>query len=406
MAAQKAPQKAATKTSPKAVATDYTAVDKKALQVSTSQAQSANALAQYINANFNKDEDKLRAAFIWEAKNLAYDVDNMFAINFNEKMEERVAKTFATRKGICTDYASIFVDISNLCGIPAYKVSGYTKQNGVADYVPHAWCVAFVNNDWYVFDPTWGAGYLRGSTFVPKLNNEYFMAKPAAMIKSHMPFDPLWECLPSPLSNSEFYYGGPQPGARKTFFNYKDSIKAWGQQTEIEQYLATARRVEANGVKNSLVYDRLVHLKKEIKYYYDSTAYAQENSKRSAEHNRDSVDIANYNAASENYNLAVKEYNEFINYRNKQFKPAREDSEIQQMVDAPDGHLADAKARLAKLKNPKPNVAPLAITLTRSIDDIQVLLDEQKDFVTRYLSKSKFSRTFMFTNLGAGGGRK
>ncbi len=378
-------QKSIPKAPTKPAVNNYAAVDKKALAISPSTAQSTPAIAQYIDANFTRDEDKARAAFIWLATNVKYDVDNMFSINFYEKPDERIAKTFATQKGICIDYANIFHDIVTKCGIQAFVVSGYTKQQGFTDYIPHAWCAAMIGGDWFLFDPTWGSGYISNGKFVPHINNDYFMAKPTAIIKSHMPFDPIWECLTYPITNAEFYQGSIKPDATKPVFNYKDSIQAWNRQSKTEQTAAAARRVEGNGVKNSMIYDMLVHLKREVEYDKQLTANNEENA---------GIDL--YNAAVADYNKGINDFNDFVNYRNSQFKPMREDADIQAMVDLADANLSKAIAKLTSIKKPKPSLATLIITLRKSIDDVQVHVGEQKDFLVKYFSKSKIGRKSMF----------
>ena len=36
-------------------------------------------------------------------------------------------------------------------------------------------------------------------------DDDYFMMKPEKAIKSHMPFDPLWQFLNYPITSTEFY---------------------------------------------------------------------------------------------------------------------------------------------------------------------------------------------------------
>lgn len=374
-------QKAAVKIAP-TPANEYAAIDKKAMAIPTEQTHTEKDVAAYINANFSTDAEKVRAAYIWVATTLQYDVENMFAINFSDNKEDRLARAFAVHKGVCIDYANIFTDLCNLCGVKSYVVSGYNQVKGYSDYISHAWSVVLLDGEWYVFDPTWGSGYLYEKRFVSKIDEKYYKAQPQAIIKSHMPFDPLWQCLNYPITNAEFYEGKIMPNTSKPFFSYKDSIKIWELQKPLEQLKASARRIEANGVKNSMIYDRLFHIRQTVAYYQDS------------------VEVTNYNTASKNYNDAVTEYNEFIHFRNNQFLPKKEDNEIRQMIDVADKHLAAARAKLDALLQPSAKVAGLKESLGRSIDEIQKLVDEQKDFVSRYLGKSKVGRALMFTNLG------
>jgi transglutaminase/protease-like cytokinesis protein 3 len=50
----------------------------------------------------------------------------------------------------------IFKEIANKVGIDTETISGYTKQNGAVDPMSHAWCASKIDNQWYIFDPTWG----------------------------------------------------------------------------------------------------------------------------------------------------------------------------------------------------------------------------------------------------------
>ncbi|MBK8144328.1 MAG: hypothetical protein IPK62_04645 [Bacteroidetes bacterium] len=147
---------------------EFAAIDKMALQMPDSLTKTTNAIASYIDAHFTTDHEKARAAFIWVASNIQYDIANMFALNFYEKPQEKVSKPLRERKGICENYAALFTEICNKSGLKAYVVEGYTKQNGFADYIPHAWSAAQIGDTWFLFDPTWGSGYANGGKFYKK----------------------------------------------------------------------------------------------------------------------------------------------------------------------------------------------------------------------------------------------
>jgi hypothetical protein len=370
----------------KKVADSYAMVDKKALALPEAQAGNTQGIADYINANFTTDSDKTRAIFIWTATNIRYDIDNMFAINFYAKPEEKIDKALKTRKGICENYAAIFNDVCLKAGLNSFVITGYTKQNGFADYIPHAWCAAQVSGNWYLFDPTWGSGYVSNGKFVKKINNGYYKVPPARLIKSHMPFDPMWEFLNYPVTNQEFYEGKTAENRAKPYFSYTDSIKVYNQLSEVEQYTATARRIEGNGVKNSLIYDRLQHLKREVEVYNNNKDVAESNAKIDA-----------YNAAIVDYNDGINNFNAFIQYRNAQFKPMRPDAEIQAMFDASYNKLITAKSKMKEIKKPDAKMAPMLVSMLRSIDDALAHADEQKEWLQKYFSKGKFGRTTMFT---------
>jgi hypothetical protein len=302
----------------------------------------------------------------------------MFAINFYEKQEDKISKPLKTRKGICENYAALFTDICLKSGLKSFVVEGYTKQNGFTDYIPHAWSAALIDSSWFLFDPTWGSGYVNGGKFFKKINNEYYKASPTSLIKSHIPFDYLWQFLNYPLTNQEFYEGKTKQDITKPFFNFKDTILVFEKQSHIEQLISSVYRVEKNGVKNSLVFDRLQHLKLEI------------------ENDRQTKSVNLYNSAVVEFNDGINGLNDFINYRNKQFIPKKTDPEIQSMIDVVESKLKAAKSTLVQISNPDANTTNMIRQLTKSIDDSSTQMKEQQDWLKQYLSKSKSGRKSMF----------
>lgn len=362
----------------KVTVTEFSAIDKKALLLPDSLTKTTDLIASYITSNFATDKDKSRAIFIWVASNIQYDIDNMFAINFYEKKEDKISKPLKTRKGICENYATLFTDICLKSGLKSVVVEGYTKQNGFTDYIPHAWSAALIDSSWFLFDPTWGSGYVNGGKFFKKINNDYYKASPTSLIKSHIPFDYLWQFLNYPVTNQEFYEGKTKQNTTKPFFNFKDTILVFEKQSHIDQLISSAYRVEKNGVKNSLVFDRLQHLKLEI------------------ENDRQTKSVNLYNSAVIEFNDGINGLNDFINYRNKQFIPKKTDPEIQSMIDVVESKLKAAKSTLGQISNPDANTTNLIRQLTKSIDDSSTQMKEQQDWLKLYLSKSKSGRKSMF----------
>ena len=357
---------------------EYKAIDNKALQLPESSSKTSDGIVSYVTLNFKTDNEKLRAIFIWIASNIQYDIDNMFAINFYEQKDQKISKALGNRKGICENYAALFNDVASKAGIKSYVIEGYTKQNGFADYIPHAWCAALVDSSWFMFDPTWGSGYISNGKFYKKINNDYFKVKPAILIKTHMPFDFLWQFLNYPVTNQEFYEGKTQQNKSKPFFNYIDSIQAYEKQNHIEQLTGQSERIQKNGVKNSLIFDRLQHVKLEI------------------EHDRQNQIVNLYNSAASEYNEGINRFNDFIQYRNKQFTPLKTDTEIQSMIDSVDNKLKNAKTKLNEMQNANGNITLMVSQLTKSIDDAAIHVKEQNDWLKIYFRKKKSGRKSMF----------
>lgn len=357
---------------------DYSAVDSKILQIPDTCTRNASSLSRYINATFFKPEDKVRAAFFWITKNIKYDVENMYAVNFYENEQEIIDKVFKTKKGVCMHYATLFSSICNNIGIKSYVVDGFTKQNGKVDYAAHAWNVALVGDAWKIYDPTWGAGYVQNAKFIFKLDNLYFNVAPQVLIKSHMPFDPIWQLLNYTISNSEFYQGKTDIDKKKSFFNFNDSIVNYKSLNEIQRLEAADQRLKKQGIINSLLHDRHQYNVRQIEYLK----------------NKEAVDL--YNTATAKVTEGINGLNEFISYRNKQFMPTRPDPALKLMLENIETSFADALHVVNKVKfTDTANQATLT-QLKRSIDEASKNLNEQKMFLNRYLSTKKLLRKSLF----------
>ena len=354
----------------------YDAIDKKALLLPDEQAKTTEAISHFVNANFKTEKEKVRAVFIWVASNIRYDIDNMYAVNFYEKEEEKILKPLKTRKGICENYAALFVDICRKCGIKCLEIDGYCNQNGVQDYLSHAWCAAMVEGTWYLFDPTWGSGYIETGRFHKRIDNVYFMAKPSTFITSHMPFDYMYQFLEYPITNQEFYDGRTYPNKSKPYFNFKDSILAYEKMDTIDQLMITAYRIQKMGMRNSMLFDQLQHIQTLI-----------ENHK-----------VQLFNDAAAEYNAGANLYNDFINFRNKQFTPKKSDPEIQLMLDLVFDKIKAARSGLTEIKNPQPSTANSITQLKKAVEDLQKQSNEQAGWLKTYFSKPKILRKAMFVD--------
>lgn len=359
----------------------YALIDKKMSTIPTSSANSTEAIANYINANFKTDTDKIRAVFYWTASNISYDIANMYTINFNETPQEQIVKTLKTKKGVCIHYAEVFNDISNKIGIQTYIIEGYTKQYGKVANLSHAWCAAKIDNKWYLFDPTWGSGYVNNGKFFKKLNENYFKAEPTKLISSHIPFDYLWQFLNYPITNNEFYQGTTQINKSKKYFNFESEIAKYNTLSEIDKLFDSAARIEKNGVKNAMILERLEGKKKEMTYL------------------RKNSNVEKLNSIVNNYNEAVDLLNDFVHYRNNKFKPTLSDDEISSMIQAPIEKLAKCQDAIYTVGSVGTDNSSNLTSLRKSINDVLAQAKEHELFVQEYLSKSKIARKSMFTKV-------
>lgn len=360
------------------VPNEYAAIDKKMVAIPDSLTTTTLKIANYINSKFTSESDKIRAAFFWTANSIAYDVPNMLEPNFMDSPQEKVTKTLKSKKGVCIHYAEVFNDVINKMGITSYVISGYTKQNGKVASIAHAWCASKVNGKWYLFDPTWGAGYVENRKFVKKLNNTFYKVEPSKMIWSHMPFDYLWQFLNSPISNQEFYTGKIDQTKTKINFDFESEIDKYNKMSDGDKAFDCADRIEKNGIVNDLILEFYNDRKKEFTLI------------------RQNKNVERINEIIIDYNQAISLLNDFIMYRNKGFKPVFSDAIIKEMIQTP-------LDKLTKCKNDVYNVGSVGLentsnlnSLKKSILDAVDQAEKQSEFVTEYLSKSKGARKGMF----------
>jgi hypothetical protein len=359
----------------------YADIDNKVSKIPDESTKTTEGIAKFITDNFKTDSEKIRAVFYWTATNISYDVPNMFAPNQFESAQQKIENTLKSKKGVCIHYAEVFNDISNKIGIKCRIIDGYTKQNGKIDNLSHAWCAALIDNKWFVFDPTWGAGVVTNGKFVKRLNNSFFKAEPSKIIASHMPFDYLWQFSNYPITNAEFYAGKIQVDKTKKYFDFEKEIAHYYKISENDQLFESAARVEKNGLKNAMILE-----------YYNFKKNQWNTSMQNA-------NIDKLNAIVTELNEAVVQLNDFIMYRNKKFKPAFSDEVINRMIQTPREKLAKCQNDIFKIGTVGVENASNLTSVKKTIAQALVQADEHVAFVKDYLSKSKLVRKTMFSKV-------
>lgn len=357
---------------------EFSAVDKLVMQIPDSSTKTTKGIADYIMLNFKSENEKIRAIYTWITSNIGYDVENMFSADINEQNSDKISKVLNTKKGTCDGYSLLFNDICTETGIKSYIINGYTKQNGTVVNMSHSWCAALIDNSWYMFDPTWGSGTVNNGKFEKKMNNAFFKVKPTAMIKSHIPFDYLWQLVEHPITTKEFQEGNIQQIQGKPYFNYIDSVAVYDSQSKNDRLCSSIYRIEKNGVNNMMTAEYLKYLKKELQNNIQVSSTNQ------------------YNAAIAQYNEGVVHLNNFVNYRNNKFSPSKSDSEIQQMIDVTLEKLNDAKTKFMDIKEADATMRPYITQSIKLIDQATDAAVENATWLKSYLSKSKLARKTMF----------
>lgn len=361
------------------VKTEYSYVDAKIATIPDYATTSTTSIANFIQSNFKSDSDRIRAAFYWTASNIRYDLKDMNVTRYSESREDKINRALKSKMGVCSHYAAIFNELAEKMGIQSYVVEGYNKQNGKVTNLAHAWTAAKIDSKWYLFDPTWGAGYVNNGKFFKKLNNFYFKVEPSKIISTHMPFDYLWQFLNYPISNGEFYEGKIQVNKSKKYFDFEREIVRYNNLSQTDQLFESVQRIERNGLKNALILERYEGKKKQLV------------------HSRKNTNIDKLNSIVSEMNEAVALLNDFIHYRNQQFKPTFSDDEINNMIQTPRQKLVKCQNDIYAIGDVGDENRSNLLVIKKSISITLAKAEEHALFVQNYLSKSKLVRKTMFS---------
>lgn len=343
--------------------------------------QSMGEVSRYIKSNFQTESDRIRAVYYWTANSISYDVENMYEVKFDEKIENRITRAFKNKKGVCFDFATIFKQLTNSVGINAVVVTGYTKWNKIKiDNLSHAWNAARVDNKWCLFDPTWGAGFVRYGVFTKSFDDKHFKVDPNIMINTHMPFDYLWQLRDYPITNQEFMEGVYAGEVQKKRFDFDKEIERYEKLPKEEQLYEVAQRIEKGGLKNQHVSQAYVHAKS----VWKNESQRQKGNK--------------YSEIVNQFNKANQQLNDFIHYRNKQFQPIVSDGEIKRMIVEPRDSFIQCREALLEFEKKmtddtnKSSVANLKDAINKRIENAE----QHLQFVNNYLAKPISTRKMMF----------
>jgi hypothetical protein len=343
-------------------------------------------LSQYLRTHTTSQKEFVRQLYSWIVWNISYDVANMYNPDYYKDTLDAAIKTLSTKAGVCQGYANLYYLTCKEAGIPVQLIGGYTKTQGRIDNASHAWVAVKLDTTWYLTDPTWGAGVMNNNKFVRKPVDSYFLVAPAAFIKNHMPFDPLWQLLDHPVSNAAFRdNNGTVAGAGKVF-SYKDSLAVYNDmKDDLLKYQQVIRRIEEAGITNQMI-------SHELMYYKNLARYIAENRKAMAQNRA----IDEFNSSSNKYNRAVNLFNEYIQFKNSQFKPAKPDQDIKEMVEAISKRLSESRKGLAGLDRNDAVLKHNMAELEESVSVLEKRVAEEQAFVDKYVKTGKLFRKSLF----------
>lgn len=204
-------------------------------------------LSKSISTSTKDQKEQLQMLLLWADKFLRVDAERFFTGGYPLTTDESIKQ----RKGLCDEYANIVSEFCKLNNITCLRIEGYVKYAGfkstdVLDEANHAWNAVYVDSSWLLCDLFWSTCELinknGSSSFIKKINTDYFLAPPAQFISTHLPLDPVFQFDNHPIKMHSFYDSNQafDSSARMGYVNYRDSVSAYLKLNEQEQKIKTA----------------------------------------------------------------------------------------------------------------------------------------------------------------------
>lgn len=356
--------------------TDYTLIDNASKKVDYS-LYSSKQIAFALTKDLHSDTEKARAIYIWITHNISYDYQMLENLPKYTGSKDFVNYVLKKRSGVCQHYADLFLDMTKSVGLDSFIISGYTRNyKGEISDSGHAWNAIKIDSEYYFIDTTWSAGYIKEDRYVRHFSDKYFLIKPENFIKTHIPFDPIWQFLPNPIRQIEFNEKNFERLNRNDNYPFEKIIKENKSLDEIKQVEQENRRMIQCGITNKTT-------RKELAWNLNHIAHLK------------------FSKVIDTLNYAIENYNDYIFSKNNRFEtPKLDESEIKELVD-------NACKAFNACKDPLLEISSTDVELNKHLNfekdrlpDLIKSAEQEKLFVEKYLKKWKPLRKTMFKSQG------
>ncbi|OUS03564.1 hypothetical protein A9Q86_01245 [Flavobacteriales bacterium 33_180_T64] len=188
-------------------------------------------LAYKLTSNLDTDAERFRAIYMWICTNITSDY-NLFEKNqrkrekfrndslklqtWNDGFKKDVfRKLLKNKKTICTGYAYILKELSNLANLNCEIIHGYgrtsTTDINKLNSPNHSWNAIKLNGKWYLSDPTWASGLENPASKTLKYEyiKGFFFTNPKLFAINHYPIDQKWTLLDDQAPSFEAFMEAP-----------------------------------------------------------------------------------------------------------------------------------------------------------------------------------------------------
>jgi len=175
--------------------------------------RSWNKVAHLIGDSCKTELEKVYTIYTYIAGFYKYDLYRLKLIHKREiKRELYLPEVMKKKKGVCGDFANLFLTLCDSLNIGCYRVSGYGRTFSILHpvkkgYYNHSWNVVRIDGKWYPLDVTFGMQHFTKKKFdKDQINYDFLLTDPLRFGIVHLPADPAFQCVNRQRSYKDFRY--------------------------------------------------------------------------------------------------------------------------------------------------------------------------------------------------------
>lgn len=209
--------------------------------------KSVQELGSAINLITTNQKEQLELLLLWAGKYMQVDSVRFFGggnpLSVDESIREKI--------GLCDEFSNIVDAYCRTNNIKAIRIEGYVKQMNFKSSdtfieTNHAWNAVYVDSTWLLCDLFWSTFELKyqdnNSTFIKRLNYNYYLSNPKEFITTHLPIIPLFQFSNHPVSVQDFSNSSFHEKDAENGCNYIDSLNNFLKLKKEEQQIYIAER--------------------------------------------------------------------------------------------------------------------------------------------------------------------
>lgn len=351
---------------------DYSVIDKKSLTIPVT-LKSADQIAKYLTKGLTTDKDKVRAFYMWISHNIRYDMAYRNKIKKYKSKNEIIKEVLEKKLGVCEHYAELFHILCQKSGIKSYVINGYSRQStGEIRNIGHSWNAVLIDSKFYNIDVTWASGYILNNKLVHEFHDDFFLVESEIFLKTHLPFDPIWQFSDNPINIIDF---NNQDYSKLTIhgsYNYRKEIAGIEKQDTITSMEQSNQRIINSGELTDLAL-------------------------REVSQNIEQVNFIKCKIVVDTLNYSIDQYNLYIKHKNSRFKePMIEDNQLMDLLNRVERPLSKTSNMVRSIFTFNNELNSRVIGLKNKVQDLGKKLETEKEFINKYIETPKTLRFLLF----------